>query len=231
MKLVIAGLATETNSFSPIPTGRLAFEDTFVSRKATDEVPNLFSAPLHEWRRMAEERGWEVVEGLSAFAQPAGPTIRKTYESYRDEILATVREAQPDILLLSMHGAMIAEGYDDCEGDLLKRSRDILGPKAVIGLEIDPHSHLTQEMLAAADLIICYKEYPHTDSPDRARELFTLAADTAVGKIKPVMRDHDCRMITMYHTTRAPMRGFVDAMQAQEGQGAVLSVSLVHGFP
>lgn len=231
MKLVIAGLATETNSFSPIPTGRLAFEDTFVSRKATDEVPNLFSAPLHEWRRMAEERGWEVVEGLSAFAQPAGPTIRKTYESYRDEILKTVREAQPDILLLSMHGAMIAEGYDDCEGDLLKRSRDILGPKAVIGLEIDPHSHLTEEMLAAADLIICYKEYPHTDSPDRARELFTLAADTAAGKIKPVMRDHDCRMITMYHTTRAPMRGFVDAMQALEGQDDVLSVSLVHGFP
>ena len=231
MKVLIAGLATETNSFSPIPTGHLAFEDTYVSRQATQEAPNLFSAPLHEWRRMAEERGWEVSESLSAFAQPAGPTIRATYEAYRDEILAAVRDVRPDILLLSMHGAMIAEGYDDCEGDLLTHARDILGQGAVIGLEIDPHSHLTDAMMTAADLIICYKEYPHTDTPDRARELFTLAADTAAGKIKPVMRDHDCRMITMYHTTRPPMRAFVDSMTAQEGQDGILSVSLVHGFP
>jgi microcystin degradation protein MlrC len=231
MKVMIAGLATETNSFSPIPTGRLAFEDTYVSRQATREEPNLFSAPLHEWRRMAEARGWEVVEGLCAFAQPAGPTIRSTYETYRDEILDLVRAERPDILLMSMHGAMIAEGYDDCEGDLLARARDSLGPKAVIGLEIDPHNHLTEAMMAAADLIVCYKEYPHTDSPDRARDLFALAADTAEGKITPVMRDFDCRMVTMFHTTRAPMRGFVDAMSAAEGSGGVLSVSLSHGFP
>lgn len=231
MKLLIAGLATETNSFSPIPTGRLAFEESFVSRQATREPANLFSTPQHEWRRMAEERGWEVVESLSAFAQPAGTTIRSTYEAFRDEILADIKSAMPDILLLSMHGAMIAEGYDDCEGDTLVRARAILGPDRVIGLEIDPHNHLTQEMLDAADLIVSYKEYPHTDGHLRARELFTLAADTAEGKIKPVMRDYDCRMIAMYHTTRAPMRGFVDEMQAREGQDGILSLSLSHGFP
>ena len=87
MKLFIAGLATETNSFSPIPTGQLAFEESQVTRHATQEPPNIFSAPMHEWRRMGEERGWQVVEGLCAFAQPAGPTIRATYETYRDEIL------------------------------------------------------------------------------------------------------------------------------------------------
>ncbi|WP_137699738.1 M81 family metallopeptidase [Marimonas lutisalis] len=231
MKVFIAGLATETNSFSPIPTGRLAFEDSFVSRNATAEPANLFSAPLHEWRAMAEARGWQVVESLAAFAQPAGPTIRETYESYRDEILRDLAAAQPDIVLLSMHGAMIAEGYDDCEGDMLMRAREVAGKDAVIGLEIDPHNHLTQEMLDAADLIVSYKEYPHVDSPDRARELFSMAADTAEGKVRPVMRDFDCRMIAMFHTTRAPMRGFVDDMQAREGRDGVLSLSLTHGFP
>ena len=86
-------------------------------------------------------------------------------------------------------------------------------------------------MLAAADLIVCYKEYPHTDTPDRARELFALAADTLAGKITPVMRDYDCRMITMFHTSRAPMRGFVDDMMAAEGKNGILSLSLSHGFP
>lgn len=231
MKLFIAGLATETNSFSPIPTGTLAFEDSQVTRHATAEPPNLFSAPLHEWRAMGEALGWEVHEGFCAFAQPAGPTIRATYEKYRDNILADMAKAKPDVVLLTMHGAMIADGYDDCEGDLLTRARAQVGPDVVIGLEIDPHNHLTEAMLTAADLIICYKEYPHTDTPDRARELFTLAADTVAGKIKPVMRDYDCRMITMFHTSRAPMRGFVDDMMASEGTGKILSLSLSHGFP
>lgn len=85
--------------------------------------------------------------------------------------------------------------------------------------------------LANATLIVNYKEYPHTDSPDRARELFSMAADAATGKTRPVMRAYDCRMMTMYHTPKQPMRGFVDAMQDREGQNGVLSLSLTHGFP
>jgi microcystin degradation protein MlrC len=230
MKVLIAGLATETNSFSPIPTGQASFDETFNTREATRQTPNLFSAPMHEWRAAAEARGWQVIESRAAFAQPAGPTIRAVYEGFRDEILGDIETGQPDIILFSMHGAMIAEGYDDCEGDLMARARAIM-PDAVIGLEIDPHHHLTDEMLKAADLIVAYKEYPHTDSPDRARELFTLAADTAEGKITPVMRDYDCRMLTMYHTPKEPMRSFVDDMQAREGQDGILSLSLTHGFP
>lgn len=232
MKIFIAGLATETNTFSPIPTGRASFEETFLTRTATSEEPNLFSAPMHVWRKRAEERGWQVVESLAAFAQPAGPTIRADYEGLRDEILADLQGAMPvDIVLLSMHGAMIAQGYDDCEGDLMQRAREIVGNDAVIGLEIDPHNHLTELMLETANLIICYKEYPHTDAPDRAEELFRLAADTAEGKIHPVMRDYDCRMINPYQTPKEPMRSYVDAMMAREGKDGILSLSLAHGFP
>jgi len=231
MKVLIAGLATETNSFSPIPTGRLAFEDAMVTRKATEETANIFSAPLREWRALSQARGWDVVESLCAFAQPAGPSIDSAYEAYRDEILADLKTHRPDIFLISMHGAMIAQSYEDCEGDTLVRARSILGPDAIIGLEIDPHCHITQAMLGAADVIICYKEYPHTDTPDRAREVFAICADAAEGKLRPVMRDYDCRMVSMYHTTRAPMQGFVADMKAAEGQGGVLSVSLGHGFP
>jgi len=32
---------------------------------------------------------------------------------------------------------MIAEGCDDCEGDLLERVRAIVGPRVVIGAELD----------------------------------------------------------------------------------------------
>ena len=168
MKLLIACLATETNTFSPMPTGRNSFEATMVTRNATLQPGNLFTAPLHEWRRMGEEKSWEVIESLSVAAQPAGTTVRAVYEDFRDEILADIAKHQPDVLLMSMHGAMVANGYDDCEGDMMARARDILGPNKVIGLELDPHNHLTDQMLENATLIINYQEYPHVDAP-RAR--------------------------------------------------------------
>jgi microcystin degradation protein MlrC len=231
MKLLIACLATETNTFSPMPTGRLAFEAAMVTRAATSQPGNLFTAPLHEWRRMAEELGWEVVESLSAMAQPAGTTVRDVYEGFRDEILRDLQTHEPDVFLISMHGAMVADGYDDCEGDLLARARALMGPGKVIGLELDPHNHLTQTMLDNATLIVNYKEYPHVDSPDRARELFVMAADAALDKTRPVMRAHDCRMLTLIETMKEPAKSFVQAMKDAEGKDGVLSISLTHGFP
>lgn len=232
MKLLIAGLATETNTYSPIPTGLNSFREGILSRSATQMTGDLFTAPLHEWRRMAEERGWDVFESLAAAAQPAGLTVRKVYEGFRDEILDDLRKENPDIFLISMHGAMVADGYDDCEGDLLTRAREILGPDAIIGLEIDPHNHLTEAMLSAATLIIMYKEYPHIDSAARARDLFALAADAAEGKTHPVMRDYDCRMMLMFPTLEdGPAKEFVSEMKKSEGKDGILSLSLSHSFP
>ncbi len=233
MKIFIAGLSTETNSFSPIPTGRESFEEGFIAYgDATSGEPAPFSAPLHVWRKMAEADGHEVVEGLCAYAQPAGPTVRTVYEEFREEILANLNDAGPvDIVLLALHGAMIADGYDDCEGDLLQGIRRILGPDGVLGAELDAHAHLTDEMMEAASFLVTFKEYPHTDIPERAEDLYRLALRAAAGEVRPVMRDWDCRMVYAYHTTREPMRSFVDRMKAMEGKDGILSVSLVHSFP
>lgn len=233
MKVFIASISTETNSFSPLPTGRLSFEEGVVAHgDATRGPVEYWSAPLHIWREAAEERGWEVVESLTAHAQPAGPTVREVYEGFRNEILRDLEAAMPvDVVLLSLHGAMIADGYLDCEGDLIERCRAIAGPQAVIGGLLDPHCHLTEAMLQKATLLVAYKEYPHVDIPERARDLFRLAADAAQGKTRPVMRDFDCRMICAMHTPYEPMRGFVDAMSAREREPGILSLSLAHGFP
>ena len=233
MKIFIACLGTETNSFAPFPTGRRNFEESRVFHgDVTRRTPSLFSAPMHVWRRRAEERGWPVVESLFAFAQPAGVTVRAVYEGYRDEILADLTKALPvDIVVLSLHGAMIADGYDDCEGDLLGRVREIAGPKVIIGAELDLHCHITTAMLTHADALVLFKEYPHIDTAERAEELFTLCADAAEGKTRPVMGAYDCRMVGMYRTPVEPMKSYVARMKALEGKDRILSVSLGHGFP
>ena len=232
MNIFIASLATETNTFSPLPTGRLTFEETMLMRDASRRPPAMGTAPVIEWRKAAEADGHTVVESLSTFAQPAGATIRSVYEGFREEILGDLKAAMPvDMVLLFLHGAMVADGYDDCEGDILKRARAIVGPKAAIGCELDLHCHLTQTMLDAADIIITYKEYPHIDTAARAREIYALCKATVEGRIKPTSAMFDCRMVGMWRTPVEPVRGFVDRMTALEGKDGVLSVSFAHGFP
>lgn len=233
MKLFIAGLDTETNTFAPIPTGPRAFEEGFVAHgDATRRPENYCSAQLYVWRRLAEQRGWDVAESLCAYAEPGGTVVRTVYEAFRDEILADLRHAMPvDLVLLALHGAMVADGYDDCEGDLLARVRDIVGPNLPIGAELDLHCHITDAMARHATALVTYKEYPHVDIPHRAEDLFHIVSDAAEGKTKPVSASFDCRMISTYRTTDQPLRGFVDRMQALEGRNGIISVSLGHGFP
>jgi len=233
MKVFIASLGTETNSFSSMPTGMRGFEDTMLFHgDATRHAAATFSLPLHVWRAAAEARQGETVESLAAFAEPGGPTVRGVYESLRDEILTDLRKAMPvDIVLLSMHGAMTAEGYEDCEGDLLARVRAIVGPDVVIGGELDLHCSITPEMVEHADALVLFKEYPHIDAGERAAELFEICLAAHRGQAKPVMAVHDCRMIDMWRTSFEPMRSLVDEMQAAEGRDGILSVSFAHGFP
>ena len=233
MKVFIACLGTETNTFSPIPTGEETFVETmFYDGDATQHEQNLFSEPLHVWRRKTEAHQGVVVESLAAFAQPAGITVRGVYEGYRDRILADLEAALPvDVVLLCMHGAMVAEGYPDCEGDLLECARGVAGSDAVLGAELDLHCSVTKKMLAAADVIVTFKEYPHIDGGARAAELFDICTAKHQGTANPVMEVYDTRMINMWRTPVEPMKSVVADMQAREGKDGVLSVSFAHGFP
>jgi microcystin degradation protein MlrC len=233
MKLFTASLATETNTFSAVPTSIENFYDSFYARPGEHpDEPKLCTAPLWVGRRRARAEGWTLVEGSCSFAEPSGAVSREAYEQLRDEILDQLRAAIPvDGVLLGLHGAMVAFGYDDCEGDLIARVREMVGPETVIGVEHDPHCHLTEKRIASSDILICFKEFPHTDTVERAEEVVDLTLRAIRGEIRPRMSMFDCRMIASFPTTREPMRSFVDRIKALEGKDGVLSISVAHGFP
>lgn len=232
MRLFMAALATETNTSSPLPTGRAAFLGGRYSRRDGSLHDDGFgNVALKAWRQRGTAAGFDIVESISATAQPGGLTVRAVHEELRGLILADLREAMPvDIVLLALHGAMVADGYDDCEGDLVAAVRRVVGPSAVIGVELDLHCHLSSAIIGGADLVVLYKEYPHVDIADRAHDLFGLAVRAARREIRPVMACRDLRMISTWRTPAQPMRGIVDAMTAAEGRGGLLSLSFCHGF-
>lgn len=233
MNVFMATLSTETNTFSPIPTGLADFQERdFYRHDGSRHPPVKSNTALIVWRELAEADGHTVCEGLCTSAQPGGTTTRHAYETLRGMLLDDVKTAGAvELVLLSLHGAMVADGTDDCEGDIIAGVRAIAGPKAKIGVLLDLHCHLTEQMRTQSDVMVLFKEYPHTDKLDRAREVYALARDAAEGRIVPVMATHDCRMVSMWPTTSEPTRSFVDRMAALEGHDGILSVSFAHGFP
>jgi len=232
MRVFTASLCNETNAFAPFPIDLSAFEQGGLYGPGERPDRRTEGAALCQEARQRSRVGqFDLIEGSCAYAEPSGLVTQAAHEVLRDRILMEIRQALPlDIVALDLHGAMAAHGCPDCEGDLLARARRLVGPKVKIGVLIDPHASLSAQMLEAADVIVACKEYPHTDFPDRAAEVMDLLLAAAEGRIRPVMRAWDTGALAVFHTSRPPVRAFVERMQALERAGEALSISLIHGF-
>ena len=160
MRIFVGGILTETNTFSPVPTGlndyRMGFGD--------DNESNVECQILTHLKQRIATKDWQCLPSFLAVAEPGGTTTRNAYETLREKLLDDLKQAMPvDMVLLPLHGAMVAEGYDDCEGDITQRARSIVGADVAIGVLLDLHCHLSNTLLNNADLIAIYREYPHTD--------------------------------------------------------------------
>ncbi|MET0272722.1 MAG: M81 family metallopeptidase [Phenylobacterium sp.] len=233
MRLFTACFAHESSGFSPIPTSIENFRDAMLHRPSRGEIVEGRHQSI-ECALSAKglERGHDVVESVGAVAMPSGPMVKADYESVRDEIVSDLRKALPvDAVGLFLHGAQLAQGYDDPEGDLLAALRAVVGPDVPIGVEIDLHGNVTQAMIDHATLVIACKEYPHTDFLERADELLDILEGAVAERVRPVSSWRKAPMMGIFHTTRQPLRGLVDRMSAMEKEPGVLSVSIAYGFP
>lgn len=103
MRIFVAGLSTETNTFTPMPTTRDDFR--IYNPGPGSEGKNKPHPAYTILHRRAPKDGIVVLEGLSASAPPSGTVRQDTYEEFRDEILEQVTAAMPlDGVVLGLHG-------------------------------------------------------------------------------------------------------------------------------
>ncbi|MDO5528670.1 MAG: M81 family metallopeptidase [Paracoccus sp. (in: a-proteobacteria)] len=170
-RVALAGFVHESNSFAPSPAGIKAFEHGGgylpVSRgeQIVDRAPGL------NWQISGAvehglSAGWDMVPVLYAAASPSAPVTAEAYRLYTEEIVSGIEAAhaqQPlDGVFLDLHGAMLAEGQPDGEGDLLARIRAVVG-SVPIAAALDLHGNITDLMVENADLICGFRTYPHID--------------------------------------------------------------------
>lgn len=235
MHIFLAALAHETNSFSPIPTTLRSFEEGILYRPGDDEGSKRKALDFPGFGyllNVASANGSRVTTGLCAWAQPGGAVARNVYESLREELLTQLAAAGPvDAVVLVLHGAMIAHGYPDCEGDILRRVREIVGPSVPVGALLDLHATLTSKMVESGAVLIACKEYPHTDYLARTHELYSILERMAQGSCHPESLLLPVPMLGVFGTGECPVRVLVDQVQLLEKEPGILSISLIHGFP
>ncbi len=234
LRIYVAGLSHETNSFSPLPTSLRNFESDVCYRPGGDagRTAALAFPGYGDAIAVANARGFTVVEGPCFWTQPSGPVTRALYERLRGEILDGLRAAGPiDIVLLNLHGAMVAQGIDDCEGDLLQHVRDLVGHDMPVGALLDLHGNVSPTMIGSGAIIVGVKEYPHIDYRPRAEELVTILTAMATDMVRPRTTWRSIPILSLQGTTEEPLRSLVARLSAYEQRDDILSVTLMHGFP
>src|SRR5919205_782555 len=138
MRIAIGGFQHESHSFAPMPTGWREFLH-----------PGGFP-PLQRPATL-EEAGEEIVPLTWCSANPAGPVTAEAFERISALMLAALSDALDqgplDGVFLELHGAMVAVGADDAEGELLLRIRAVVGPDLPLAVSLDPHANMTAGMV------------------------------------------------------------------------------------
>jgi microcystin degradation protein MlrC len=232
MRVVIAMMKHETNTFSPIVTDWARFEQWGAYRdQAVQLALGGTRMPVAAYMQLAQARNAEIVTPLAAEAMPSGPVAEATYEFMAELICNAVADGC-DGALLDLHGAMVAEHTLDGEGTLLARLRDI-APDLPIAVTCDLHCNLTAAMIDNATALIGYKTYPHVDMYEVAEQVGTIVLDAMQGRCAPAMAWGNVPLLSQtlcQGTDDQPMQALVASCREMERDANVLAATVFGGF-
>lgn len=231
LRLVIARLNHETNTFSPVPTPLGAFNPKWGAEAARAAAGS--PTALGAFHAFATRIGAQLSVPLIAHANPSGPVEDEAFDAMAEAILAAVAEGC-DGILLDLHGAMVTRSHDDGEGELLARIRRV-APGVPLGVALDLHGNITQRTLDNCDAIVGFKTYPHIDMVETGEHVVRIMEPLLAGGPRPAMALCHPPMLAatlcMNTAVEGAMADLVARARAAEAREGVEAVTVFGGFP
>lgn len=181
-RIAVGRLYHESNRLNPQP----ATIDQFELQRG-DAVFECAGSTLGGIIKYLQAIDADIVPLISVSGPPSGLIEHRFYEAIRSELLERIDQAQPDAIVLDLHGAAATTQIADVEGDLLAHLRKRVGPKVPIGVGLDLHAHLTDAMLENTDICIACKENPHADVVECGERTAELTLQVLQGRLEPVV--------------------------------------------
>jgi microcystin degradation protein MlrC len=243
-RIAVGGFLHETNTFAPT---KATFE-SFVHgggwpamARGADvlKVMRNINVGLAGFAGAAEENCWELVPTISCGASPSAHVTEDAFERIVKVMIDGIREAGPlDAVYLDLHGAMVTEHFDDGEGEILRRVREVIGKDLPLVVSLDLHANVTPAMVEHADALIAYRTYPHVDMAETGRAaarhlalLLRSKQEFAKQKFAKAFRQLPFLIpISWQCTNDEPTKGIYQKLAAMESE-AVPTLSFAPGFP
>jgi microcystin degradation protein MlrC len=236
-RIAVLGFAIECNRFSPVSTAEDFENDVDIrGNRIVAEARSAASITLPDlpgfFTEMDRTGPWTPVPLRVALAQPGGPVEEKFFKAFLAEIGATLQAALPvDGVFVACHGAALAEGTDDPDGDLFELIRSIVGPDIPVAAVFDLHANVSRRMTDNLSVFVGYLENPHVDIYERGVEAAghlrecLAGRQTAVIMVKVPIVSPPISLLT----AKGPYADLIRYGQTKVG-GDIMNVSVMAGF-
>ena len=233
-KILTIQFRHESNSFCPKPASMQAFRDNrfLVGEQVFPNQQNVGTELSAYLKVFAPREDVELVPTVAMYATPSGPVAREVYDFVTERVLQTIaKEGSFAGVLLDIHGAMVAEGHPDGEGDLLELLRRELGWEIPMMAALDLHANVTEKMARCANVLIPYNTYPHIDIFETGTAVAQIMEKTLDGEYQPTMAYRRIPFLQplLSHESQA-LRPLYELAEKLEQTPGVLSVRFAHGF-
>ena len=168
-RIAIGGMQHETNTFAPSRADYAAFEAGGGWPGAQYGEP-VFGAveganiPAAGAIQALRAQGHDLVATAWAAASPSAHVTTEAFERVVSGLISALKKHLPvEGVYLDLHGAMVTEAHDDGEGEILRRVREVVGPRVPVVASLDLHCNFTQAMFDLCDAFVAYRTYPHVD--------------------------------------------------------------------
>ena len=186
--IAVGGFQHETNTFAPhlAPYENFARADSWPGLTAGPGLIDVMAGlniPLTGFIDNAKRHGHRLHPLAWCAAEPSSYVTRDAFERVADMICNGLGELESlDAVYLDLHGAMVTEHFEDGEGELLRRVRDIVGSEMPVVISLDLHANVTQAMLDYSNAMTVYRTYPHLDMADTGARAYDLLGTIWTGK-------------------------------------------------
>src|SRR3984957_14556938 len=238
-RIAVGGFLHETNTFAPTKATYADFMHgggwpaMALGPDVLKTIRNI-NVGLAGFIGQAEVNGWELVPTIFGAASPSAHVTEDAFERIVKVMIDGIRNAGPlDAVYLDLHGAMVTEHFDDGEGEVLRRVREVIGNDLPLVVSLDLHANVTSAMVGHADALIAYRTYPHIDMADTGRAAahhLALMLRTKRRFAKAFRQLPFLIPLSWQCTTDEPTKSIYQKLAALESD-AVPTLSYAPGFP
>ncbi|MFC0530310.1 M81 family metallopeptidase [Phytohabitans kaempferiae] len=236
LRLAALGISHEANTFSAIPVDLATIQQSglLVGERIRAEHADA-GTTMAGYLAAGQAPDVEVVPLVMTTLVPSGRITAEALRTVADTLTAALSEHGPfDGVLAALHGAAVADGCHDVDGYLLRRFREVVGPGVPIGVALDLHANISDEMIGQSDVLNTYRTNPHVDAKERAREIAEIVIRTARGQVRPTTAFQPLPAvinILCQNTGTAPMADVLADLRTVLAEPGVLTATVAEGYP